>query len=99
MEEMSFVEKAKDAFEKNKDLSGLQGIIEGVNFYMDKLSEIVNEADEADIGLVVFAMSAFCAALRNGIPGAAETEQLVAAMLKATVVTMPLNLIDEGEEE
>lgn len=99
MEEMSFVEKAKTAFEKNKDLSGLQGIIEGVNFYMDKLSEIVNEADEADIGLVVFAMSAFCAALRNGIPGAAETEQLVASLLSTTVITVPLTQDNEREEE
>lgn len=96
MEEKSFIEKAKAAFDKNKDLSGLQGIIDGVNFYMDKLAEIVNEAD---IGLVVYAMFAFCEALRNGIPGAAETEKLVAAMVSATVITVPLNLTDEREEE
>lgn len=66
---------------------------------MDKLAEIVNEADESDIGLVVYAMSAFCEALRNGMPGAAETEKLVAAMVRATVVTIPLNLTDEREKE
>lgn len=99
MENNSFIEKAKAAFDKNKDLSGLQGIIDGVNFYMDKLAEIVNDAEEADIGLAVYAMSAFCEALRNGIPGAAETEKLVAAMVSATVITVPLNLTDEREGE
>lgn len=99
MENNSFIEKAKAAFDKNKDLSGLQGIIDGVNFYMDKLAEIVNDADEADVGLAVYAMSAFCEALRNGIPGATETEKLVAAMISATVVITPLNLTDEREEE
>lgn len=30
----SFVEQAREAFDKNKDLSGLQAIIQGVEFYM-----------------------------------------------------------------
>ena len=95
--EKSFVERAKEAFDKNKDLSGLEAIIEGVDFYLEKFTAIVNEAEEADVGLVVHAMNAICASMRNGIPGAAETEQLVAAMLSTTIISIPRGDEREGE--
>lgn len=94
----SFVERSIEAFEKNKDLSGLDAIIEGVSFYMDQFVGIANEADEADMGLVVYAMNSVCQALRNGMPGAAEGETLVSAMLSSTVITIPIGKEREDEE-
>lgn len=95
----SFVEQAREAFDKNKDLSGLQAIIQGVEFYMAQITAIANEAEEADAGLVIHVMTAVSEALRSGIPGAKETEQLIASLLSTTVITIPKTFNNEREDE
>lgn len=99
MEEKSFVKQAYEHFQKQKDLSGLEAIKEGVDYYTDIIQEAVKIYPNADAGLIAFAMETTATAIRKGVPAADETAKIAAAAINSIIIAAPSGFADDEREE